>query len=476
MVSHVRPAGAHEPGTTAPVEEAVPTAEEPYAQEIPPARRRRRPTRNQALVGLAVVLAAAVGVVVTLVATSGGASTTTPVSVTTQRVTVSTGNMQQTVSASGTIQPAQQADLQFAVSGQVTAVDVTAGQKVTKGQVLAKVDGTALQYEVNAANATLSSDQARLSTDQANGASTSQIDSDQAAITSAQSQLASAQTNLADANLTATFSGTVAAVNITVGQEVSGGSGSGGSGGTGSSGSGGSGSSGLGSLGGGASSQASSSAAGSASGSTSNDIVVVSTGAYTVNTTVDDTEVAQIQAGDQAVITPGASTTPVYGTVSSVGLIAASGNSTVASFPVVIAVTGSPAGLYAGSSATVSIIVKQLYDVVQVPTGAVSYVNGQATVTRVAGGSQASQAVTTGISASGYTQITSGLKAGDVIISRVVRFNGNTGAGRNILGGGRAGTGTGGAFPGAGGFGGGGFGGGGFGGGFRGGAGGGAGG
>jgi multidrug efflux pump subunit AcrA (membrane-fusion protein) len=409
-------------------------------------------------VGLAVVLAAAVGVVVTLVATSGGSSTS-PLSVTTQHVTVSTGTMRQTVSASGTIQPAQQANLQFGVSGRVTAVSVTAGQKVTKGQVLAKIDGTALQDEVNAAQATLASAQARLSTDQANGASTSQIDSDEASVTSAGAQLSSAQTNLADANLTATISGTVASVNLSVGQEVSGGSGAGGSTGSGSNASASAGLGGQGTSTGSQNSSSSSSSSSSASGtsSTTNDIVVVSTGAFTVNTTVDDTEVGQIQVGDQAVITPGGSASTVYGTVSSVGLIAASSSASVASFPVVIAVTGSPSGLYAGSSATVSIIVKQLYNVIEVPTGAVSYVNGQATVTKVAGGSQVSQAVATGISSGGYTQITAGVKAGDVVVDRVVRFNGSTGSGRNILGGGGARTGTGGGGFGGGGFGGGGF-------------------
>jgi membrane fusion protein, macrolide-specific efflux system len=490
MVSHHMEGTAETPGSDAvraPVEAYIP--EEPAAQDVPPTRRRRRPTRNQVLVGLAVVLAAAAGVVVTLVATSGG-STTAPLSVTTQRVTVSTGTMRQTVAASGTIQPAQQASLQFAVSGQVAAVYVSAGQKVTKGQVLARIDPTALQDDVNAAQATLSADQAKLTTDQANAASTSQIDSDQAAVTSATSQLSSAQANLTDANLTSTFSGTVASVNLTTGQEVSGSSGSGasGSGASGSSSS----SSGLSGLGATSGLGSSSSASNSSSSSSSNDIVVVSTGSFTVNTTVDDTEVGQIQVGDQALITPSGSTATVYGTVSSVGLIAASSSVSVASFPVTIAVTGSPSGLYAGSSATVSIIVKQLYNVIEVPTGAVSFTNGQSTVTKVVGGSQVSQPVTTGISTGGETQITSGVKAGDVVIDRVVRFNASTGSGRNILGGGTGRTGAGGGLGGGGlgggglgggGFGGGGLGGGGFGGGgglggggFRGGAGGGAGG
>jgi multidrug efflux pump subunit AcrA (membrane-fusion protein) len=467
MVSHPLEGTAATPesdAVRAPVEAYIP--EEPAVQDVPPTRRRRRPTRNKVLVGLAVVLAAAAGVVVTLVATSGGSSIPA-LSVTTQHVTVTTGTMRQTVAASGTIEPSQQANLQFGVSGQVNAVYVSAGQKVTKGQVLARINPTALQDEVNAARATLSADQARLSTDQSKAGSTSQIDSDEAAVTAATSQLSTAQTNLADANLTSTITGTVASVNLAPGQEVSGSSGSGtsGSGGSGSNASGSSGASGLGS---------SSSGSNSSSSGSSNDIVVVSTDSFTVNTTVDDTEVGQIQTGDQAVITPSGSSTPVYGTVSSIGLIAASSSASVASFPVTIAVTGSPSGLYAGSSATVTIIVKQLYNVVEVPTGAVSYVNGQPTVTKVVGGSQVAQAVTTGISTGGETQITGGVKAGDVVVDRVVRFNASTGSGRNILGGGGARTGTGGAGGGGGGFfgGGGGGGGGGLGGGgFRGGAG-----
>ena len=203
--------------------------------------------------------------------------------------------------------------------------------------------------------------------------------------------------------------------------------------------------------------------------------MVVSTDAYNVDTTVDDTQVGQVKVGDQVTIVPGGSSATVYGTVSSVGLVAEStdsGSSSVASFPVVVAVTGTPSGLYAGTSATLTIITEQLSNVVEVPTSAISYSNGQTTVTKVVGGSQVSQAVTTGAAASGETQITSGLKAGDVIMERVVKFNGTAGTGsRSLLGGSGSSTRTGGRFTG-GGFTGGGF----TGGGFTGGGGGGAGG
>ena len=94
---------------------------------------------------------------------------------------------------------------------------------------------------------------------------------------------------------------------------------------------------------------------------------MVSTGSYIVNTTVGSTQVGELKVGDQATVTVSGSTTPVYGTVGSIGLLATT-TSGVSTFPVVIDVTGSPTGLYGGSSATVSIITEELQDVVVVPT------------------------------------------------------------------------------------------------------------
>jgi acetyl/propionyl-CoA carboxylase alpha subunit len=142
--------------------------------------------------------------------------------VTTEVVKVTTGTIKQTVATSGTLEPATQASLDFAVSGTVTAVDVKAGQKVTDGQVLATVGTTALQADVDSAQAQLASAQARLSSDESSSAATTQIDSDEASVTSAESSLTSANTSLADASLTSTISGTVASVSLTVGEQVTG--------------------------------------------------------------------------------------------------------------------------------------------------------------------------------------------------------------------------------------------------------------
>ena len=389
--------------------------------ELPPVEISFWRRRRAAIVAIVVVVLAGAGGL-TYWLTSGSSSPTGLV-VTTETVSVTTGTIQQTVASSGTIQPASQASLNFAVAGTVTAVNVKAGQTVTNGQVLAALSTTALAEQVAAAEAQLGSANARLAADEAASASTTQIDSDQAAVTSAQSSLSSAQTSQNDASLTSTISGTVASVSLTVGQQVS-------AGGSGS----------------------------SSSGSSSAQIVVVGTNSYIVNATVDDTEIGQITDGDQATIVPTGSSTTDYGTVASVSLIG-SQSSNVTTFPVVIDITGNPSGLFAGSTAAVNIIVKQLNNVTEVPTAAISYnSSGQATVTQVVNGAHVVKAVTVGAAANGETQITSGVAAGDKVLEQVISFKGGTaGPGGGLFGGtpgGRfGGTGGrfGGGFPGGGG-------------------------
>ncbi|MFC0439502.1 efflux RND transporter periplasmic adaptor subunit [Kutzneria buriramensis] len=400
-----------------------------------------------------------------VVATGGGiawaATRPTADASTTSFATATTATLKQTVSSSGTIEPAQQENLNFAVSGQVTGVTATVGQQVTAGQALATVNSAALAANVAEAQATVSTDQARLTSDQTAGASSAQVTADQAAVTAAQNSLSNAQNALSEATLTSPIAGTVAAVNLTVGQQVSGGSTSTSSGGSGSGGSGGGGGAGGGGGGGGASTGSSS----SSSSASSAQVVVISTGSYIVNASVDDTEVGQIKNGEQATITANGSTQPVYGTVTSVAMLASS-SSTVPSYPVTIGVTGTPTGLYPGASATVAITVKQVTDAVVVPTAAIHYENGNAVVYQMSGGKQVSKQVTTGMTSGGQTQITNGLSDGDQVV--VPTRNTSTNGGTRTGTGGTTGTngrGTGGGGFGGGGLGGGGFGGGGFGGG-----------
>jgi len=409
-------------------------------------RIRLRLTRRRVIIIVAAVV----------VATGGGvawaATRPTADASTTSFATATTATLKQTVSSSGTIQPAQQQNLNFAVSGQVTGVTATVGQQVTVGQALATVNSAALAANVAEAQATVSTDQARLSSDQTAGASSAQIAADQAAVTAAQNSLANAQNALGEATLTSPIDGTVASVNLTVGQQVSGGSTSSSSGGS-SGGGGQGGGAGGGGQGGGASTGSSGS---SSASSSSAQVVVISTNTYVVNASVDDTEVGLVKNGEQATITANGSTQPVYGTVTSVAMLASS-SSTVPSYPVSIAVTGTPTGLHPGASATVAITVKQVTDAVVVPTAAIHYENGNAVVYQMDAGKQVSKQVTTGMTSGGQTQITEGLSDGDqVVVPSRATGTGTTGTGRGTGGTG----GTGGRGGGTGGLGGGGFGGG----------------
>jgi len=413
-------------------------------------KHRVRVTRSRVIIiVLAVVVVAGAGVGVWVATRPAAAATTS-------YATVSSRTLRQTISSSGTIEPAQQQDLNFAVSGQVTGVTATVGQQVTAGTALATVNSASLAASLAEAQATESSDQARLSSDQTAAASSTQVNADQAALTAAQNQVTNAQNALSEATLTAPINGTIAAVNLTVGQQVSAGSSStgasSGSSSSGSSGATGGAGGGSGAGGGGAGATSGSGSSGSTGTSTASaQVVLISSGSYVVNASVDDTEVGQVSDGDQAVIIPDGSTTPVYGTVSSVALLA-SGSSSVPSYPVTIGVTGTPSGLYAGASATVSIIVKQLTNVLTVESTAIHYVNGKSVVYLKSGNGTVTQPVTLGMTQGGVTQVLSGLSDGQQVQVPTVTRAGTGGAGGGGAGGaGRAGGGFGGGGAGFGG-------------------------
>ncbi len=411
-------------------------------------------------------ITAVVAVVVLVGGALGAWFATRPASasaVTTRIVSVGYGTISQSASATGTIAAANTSDVDFSVSGRVTEVDVAVGQTVTAGQALATVDSAALQAQVDEAQASLDSADAKVSADKSSSSTSSeQLVADDAEVTAAQASLTAAQDSLGDATLTSPIAGTVASLDLTVGQQVSGTSSSSSSSSPSSS-----------SSANNASASAFSSAANddassdSSSSNSSAQVVVVGSGSYVVNATVDDTEIGELQSGDQATITPEGATTAVYGQVASVGIVA-SDSSGVASFPVVIDVTGSPSGLYSGATADITITVKELQNVLVVPTAAVRFVGGSTAVVVDEDGKQVTRAVTLGTASGGDTQVVSGLQAGDQVVERIVTTTGATGGattrsrfGGNGLGGtGFGGSGLGGSgFNGGAGAGGGGFGG-----------------
>ncbi len=365
---------------------------------------------------------------------------------TTSTVAASVQTLKQTVSATGTIEPKTQSDLSFASVGTVKAVNVAVGDQVTVGQVLATIDPTSLQAALTVAQANLDSASAQLTSVSTSGTAT-QVSAAQAQVASVTSKRDSAQQDLAGATMTSPISGTVATVNIAAGARLSSSAGGSGSG-TSASGSGGSGASGSG-------------GSGSAS-SSSAQIVVITTNAWVVDASVSSADLAQVKKGLQAQMTPTGARQPVFGTVTSVGIIATTSGGT-ASFPVTIDVTGTPAGLYAGGSADVSIVVRQIADAVTVPTAAIRSENGQTVVHQVKNGATVSTPVTLGLISGATTQITKGLGDGDEVVvesrsftgggqggstSTGTRTRGTGGAGRGGGGGGTSGGGSGGQAPG----------------------------
>lgn len=400
---------------------------------------KRRPGKRgwAALAALLVLVAGAGGWLLTR---SGDADASSPL--TTQ---ASSGTVKQTVTASGTIEPARTADLDFAVAGTVTKVYVKAGDTVAKGQPIARVDDSALVASRTAAVASYDAALTQHATDVDAGASDVQLAADQTAVLSAKSQLDSAIQDAKSAVLRSTIKGTVSSIDLAVGDVVSG---------SGSSGSGASAAGGTGAA-------VANAAASSTSTSTSTSAVsIASTGRYLVDATVSADDAAQVKKGMQAQISVTGASATIYGTVTSVGLVAQTSSSGAAVFPVEVAVTGAQKSLYAGTSATASIIVKQTANVLTVASRAIQSSGSETYVMKVVDGKAVKTPVTIGTVYGATTQIKSGLVSGDTVQIPGITLPSATGGsgsgtGRSVTGGGfpsggfpGGGFSGGGAFPG----------------------------
>jgi len=305
--------------------------------------------------------------------------------------TVSRGTYKSTVSATGTITPKKDVDLAFTSSGTVTQVAVEPGDVVHQGDVLAKIDATALIAQRDAAQAQLTAARTQLASD--SGGSSSQLSADEASVASAESALTQAQDAVDNATLRAPFTGTVSAVGYTVGDVA-------GSGGN---------------------------QPAADSSSSSSAITVITPHKLLVNANVSATDVSALKTGMQAEITPTGGGQVVYGTVTEIGRIATASDSGAAQFPVTISVTGTPTGLYPGSSASVAITTKQATDVLAVPTQALHSENGTTFVYVVSGKKRTRTTVTLGTAYGAQTEVKSGLKEGDTV--EVISFKSSGGNG-----------------------------------------------
>jgi HlyD family secretion protein len=153
-----------------------------------------RPTRPWRA-ALAVVVALALIITGVLVFRARSASAVTYVTSPVVR-----GDLVQTVTATGTVNPQNTIDIGTQVSGTISEVDVDYNSKVHRGQVLARIDPTALAASVNSAKAALAQAQAQAAAANAaaNGSAIGVATAQAAAVAAAanaRAALATAQSN-----------------------------------------------------------------------------------------------------------------------------------------------------------------------------------------------------------------------------------------------------------------------------------------
>lgn len=383
---------------------------------------RKRLTERWRRLGRTARILLAAGVAAVVVGGGAGAWALTREDTTqsqTMTVQASSGTVKQTVSAGGTVEAAETADLIFEVSGTVTKVHVAEGDVVKVGQPLAEVDDESLIASRTAAESALAAAQEQYETDQDSGASDVQLASDEAAVVSAEADLESARQAVKDAVLRSTISGTVTAFDIEVGDTVGSGSGDSTAGGGGSM--------------PGATDSGSNSSSDSSSTDSSGTVTVVSTDSFVVEATVSADDASTVKQGLQATLTLNGAEEDIYGTVSTIGQVAESSSTGAAVFPVTIAVTGDVEDVYPGTSVTAAITVKQRENVLTVNSAAIRTEDDKTYVDKVVDGKAVKTEVKIGEVYGATTEITEGLEDGDSVEMR--GFTRPTGGGEGSQGG-----------------------------------------
>ncbi|MEU6716614.1 HlyD family efflux transporter periplasmic adaptor subunit [Nonomuraea sp. NPDC046802] len=310
---------------------------------------------------------------------------------TVRTVTAGRGSVTASVSASGAVESSRSRALSFGTTGTVEKIYVKAGDKVGKGDILARLDDSAVQESLTAAKADYQS-----AVD--DGTDTAQL---YAAFVKARNAYREAQRTADATVLRAPYKGTIIAVNGSVGGTSAG---SGGSGGT---------SSGQGGQGG----QSGQSGQGTGStGSGSGFVEIADTGALRLVGAFTESDVGKLKQGQEATVTfdalPGVT---AQGKVTQIDPVASTSDNVV-QYPVTVTFTKVPSQVRLGQTATVEVVVGQADDVVTVPSTAVSTSGGQTTVTLFENGRQTRTPVEVGVRGATLTEIKSGVSEGDRIV------------------------------------------------------------
>jgi HlyD family secretion protein len=200
--------------------------------------------------------------------------------------------------------------------------------------------------------------------------SSADLASYQKAVDAATSKVAVAQQALDQATITTPIAGKVIAVNLSVGESVS--------------------------------------------DATTQNIVVQGAGGLEATTTVGVDDVAKVEVGQRAYVTPDGTSKRLQASVSAVSAAPISSSST--DYRVTIALDDPDVSIDNGSTGTVSIVTEQSGAGLAVPTSAISTTGNQHVVTVVDGGSTRRVTVQVGVVGREWTSITGGLTAGQVVV------------------------------------------------------------
>jgi macrolide-specific efflux system membrane fusion protein len=334
---------------------------------------------------LGVLLTGGVGLAYMSLGDDGGSGS----AATSRTVTVARGDLTSSVSASGSVASAKSRSLSFTGTGTVAKIYVKAGQKVHKGQKLARLDQTDAQENVNATRASY------------DAAADGDLTKAQgyASYVQAKNAYNSALRALDATVLYAPYAGTVTAINGEVGESPSASSGSSGSGATGT------------------------------TTTSSGFIDFADLSKVEVEGDFTEADATKLKVGQTATITFDAlSGVTATGKVAAIASMPTTTNNVV-SYAATIALTSRPAQVRLGQTATVSVVVSRAANALYVPAAAVKTAGGQSTVTVLRNGVPTVQTVEIGVSGSLGTEIKSGLQEGDqvqITITTTTSTTGNT--------------------------------------------------
>ncbi|WP_433831566.1 efflux RND transporter periplasmic adaptor subunit [Actinoplanes sp. CA-015351] len=290
-------------------------------------------------------------------------------------LTVDQGTVTKTVSADGSVQSASTATATFATSGTVTTIKVKVGDKVTSGQLLARVDATDSERSLDLAEANLDAAQDALDRAEDAGTDTSSATNE---VTQAELSVDEAEAAVTGTKLTAPMAGTVTAVNGTLGGASSG---------------------------------------SSTGGQSSGFVDLADLGKLQITAAFSEADATELKEGQSATVTWNAlQGTETTGQVIAVDPTATTTNSVV-TYGVTVSLPNPPAGAKPGQTVSVAVITGNVENAVMVNSAAVTSTGNRKTVTVLGtNNQQETRQVQVGLEGDDAYQITSGLTAGERVI------------------------------------------------------------